>query len=109
MTTKYHVCSGPDAVAFVTVADGSSFQTGLPNDEVFEDRDEAARRAFELDYTGFRHFHLEDEYEDDEYVVFRRNLYRSLAEVTPYIPNLDQEDLLPYPSKDFKDWKLITN
>ena len=88
MTTKYHVCWGPNAVAFVEVPDGSDFQTGQPNDEVFDVRDDAARRAFELNYTGFDHFKLEDEYEDGQYVVFLDNLYRALAEVAPYDPRL---------------------
>jgi hypothetical protein len=105
MTTKYHVCWGPNAVAFVEVPDGSAFQTGQPNDEVFDVRDDAARRAFELNYKGFRHFKLEGEYEAGEYVVFIFNLYRALAEVEPYTPDFDEP---PFPSRDFKDWKLVT-
>ena len=111
MTTKYHVCWGPNAVAFVEVPDGSAFQTGQPNDEVFDVRDDAARRAFELNYTGFRRFKLDDEYEDGEYVVFRLNLYRALDKVEPYTPDPDPDEPVdepPFPSKDFKDWKLIT-
>ena len=111
MTTKYHVCWGPNAVAFVEVPDGSAFKTGQPHDEVFDVRDDAARRAFELNYTGFRHFKLQDEYEDGEYVVFRLNLYRALAEVEPYTPDPDPLEPVeepPFPSRDFKDWKLIT-
>lgn len=111
MTTKYHVCWGPNAVAFVEVPDGSAFQTGQPNAEVFDVRDDAARRAFELNYTGFRPFKLQDEYEDGEYVVFRLNLYRALAEVEPYTPDpdpLEPVDEPPFPNRDFKDWKLIT-
>jgi len=111
MTTKYHVCWGPNAVAFVEVPDGSAFQTGQPNDEVFDVRDNAARRAFELNYTGFRHFKLKEEYEDGEYVVFRDNLYRALAEVKPYTPDPDPDEPVdepPFPSRDFKNWKLIT-
>ncbi len=111
MTTKYHVCWGPDAVAFVEVPDGTAFQTGQPNDEVFEVRDDAARRAFELNYTGFDHFKLEDEYEDGQYVVFLDNLYRALAEVEPYTPDPDPLEPVeepPFPNRDFKDWVLIT-
>lgn len=111
MTTKYHVCWGPNAVAFVEVPDGSAFKTGQPNDEVFDVRDDAARRAFELNYTGFRHFKLEDEYEDGEYVVFLDNLYRALDKVGPYTPDPDPDEPVeepPFPSRDFKDWKLIT-
>jgi len=111
MTTKYHVCWGPDAVAFVGVPDGSTFKTGQPNDEVFDVRDDAARRAFELNYTGFDHFKLEDEYEDGDYVVFRLNLYRALAKVEPYTPDPDPIEPVeepPFPTRDFKDWTLIT-
>ena len=110
MTTKYHVCWGLNAVAFVEVPDGSDYQTGQPNDEVFAVRDDAARRAFELNYTGFRHFKLKDEYKDGEYVVFRGNLYRALAEVEPYTPDPDPGEPVdepPFPSSDFKNWKLI--
>ena len=111
MTTKYHVCWGPDAVAFVEVPDGSDFQTGQPNDEVFDVRDDAARRAFELNYTGFDHFKLGDEYEDGDYVVFRFNLYRALDKVEPYTPDPDPIEPVeepPFPTRDFKDWTLIT-
>ena len=110
MTTKYHVCWGPNAVAFVRVPDGSAFQTGQPNDEIFEVRDDAARRAFELNY-GFRHFKLEDEYEDGEYVVFLDNLYRALAEVKPYNPDPDPFDpapIIPTPPCNSSQWQLIT-
>lgn len=112
MTTKYHVCWGPDAVAFVEVPDGSSFKTGQPNDEVFEVRDDAARRAFELNFTGFREFSLRDEYEDGEYVTFRDKLYRATDEVEPYVENDFEEEevepLIPTPANDTKDWTLIT-
>ena len=111
MTTKYHVCWGPDAVAFVEVPDGIDFKTGQPNDEVFDVRDDAARRAFELNYTGFDHFKLEDEYEDGDYVVFRFNLYRALDKVEPYTPDPDPIEPVeepPFPTRDFKDWTLIT-
>ncbi len=109
MTTKYHVCWGPDAVAFVEVPDGSAFQTGQPNDEVFDVQDDAARRAFELNYTGFDHFKLEDEYEDGQYVVFLDNLYRALAEVEPYTPDpIEPVEEPPFPTRDFRDWTLIT-
>ena len=111
MTTKYHVCWGPNAVAFVEVPDGSAFQTGQPNDEVFDVRDDAARRAFELNYTGFDHFKLEDEYGDGQYVIFLDNLYRALDKVEPYTPDPDPLEPVeepPFPNRDFKDWKLIT-
>ena len=111
MTTKYHVCWGPDAVAFVEVPDGSAFQTGQPNDEVFDVRDDAARRAFELNYTGFDHFKLEDEYEEGQYVIFLDNLYRALDKVEPYTPDPDPLEPVeepPFPNRDFKDWVLIT-
>ena len=111
MTTKYHVCWGPDAVLFMTVPDGSTFKTGQPNDEVFDVQDDAARRAFELNYTGFDHFKLQDEYEDGQYVVFLDNLYRALNEVGPYTPDPDPFEPVeepPFPNRDFKDWTLIT-
>jgi|TARA_B100000073_G_scaffold308118_1_gene278919 hypothetical protein len=109
---KYHVAWGPEAVAFVEVPDGTLFKTGQPNDEVFDVRDDAARRAFELNYTGFRHFDLQDEYEDGEYAVFRLNLYRALNTVTPYQPDPDPDEPVvepPFPNRDNTDWKLITN
>jgi hypothetical protein len=109
---KYHVAWGPEAVAFVEVPDGTLFKTGQPNDEVFDVRDDAARRAFELNYTDFRHFDLQDEYEDGEYAVFRLNLYRALNTVTPYQPDPDPDEPVvepPFPNRDNTDWKLITN
>ena len=108
MTTKYHVCWGPDAVAFVEAPDTSAFQTGQPNDEAFEVRDDAARRAFELDY-GFKEFSLQEEYQDGEFVSFKDNLYRATATVEPYAPETEEAFLvLPVPPCDTADWVLIT-
>ena len=111
MTTKYHVCHGPSAVHFVEVPAGTGFKTGQPNDEVFDVRDDAARRAFELNFTGFREFSLREEYEDGEYVTFRDNLYRATAEVEPYVEDdsgLDPDPVIPTPANDPKEWILIT-
>lgn len=110
MTTKYHVCWGPDAVLFVTVPDGSTFKTGQPNDETFVVQDEAARRAFELNYTGFRSFNLKEEYEVGEYVTFRDNLYQSINGIEPYIePEFPEETpIIPTPANSPKSWQLIT-
>lgn len=111
MTTKYHVCWGPDAVAFVEVPDGSAFKTGQPNDEVFDARDDAARRAFELNYTGFDHFKLEDDYEEGQYVIFRYNLYRALDKVEPYFVDPDRPGPVqepPFPNRDQTRWVLVT-
>ena len=108
MATKYHVCWGPNAVAFVEVPDGSDFQTGQPNDEVFDVRDDAARRAFELNY-GFREFSLQEEYDDGEYVTFKDNLYRATATVQPYKPDTEEAFLvLPVPPCDTADWVLVS-
>ena len=112
MTTKYHVCHGPSAVHFVEVLDGSAFQTGQPNDEVFEVRDNAALRAFELNY-GFREFSLNEEYDDGEYVTFRDDLYRATATVEPYVENpapdpFDPAPVFPTPPRDTADWVLIS-
>ena len=113
MTTKYHVCHGPDHVHFVEVPDGSVFQTGQPNDEVFDVRDDAALRAFELNFTGFREFSLREEYEDGEYVTFKENLYRATAEVEPYVEDPDPDPfdpapVIPTPPRDPSQWLLIT-
>ena len=113
MTTKFHVCYGPNTTHFVEVPDGSAFQTGQPNDEVFEVRDDAARRAFELNYTGFREFSLQEEYEDGEYVVFRDDLYRATATVEPYVEDpapdpLEPAPVFPTPPRDPSQWLLIT-
>lgn len=109
MTTKYHVCWGPNAVAFVEVPDGSDFQTGQPNDEIFEIRDDAARRAFELGYSGFKPFKLRDHYENGEYAIFYGNdLYRALAEIEPYDLDPSGHWQPPYPNRDRNHWILVT-
>lgn len=111
MTTKYHVCWGPDAVLFVTVPDGSTFKTGQPNDETFVVQDEAARRAFELNYTGFRSFDLKEEYEVGEYVTFRDNLYQRLAEKQVLIQDPIDDGEVPIiqtPRNNPNGWELIT-
>ncbi len=111
MTTKYHVCWGPDAVAFVEVPDGSALQTGQPNDEVFDVQDDAARRAFELNYTGFRSFGLKEEYEVGEYVTFRDSLYQRLAEKQVLIQDpIDDGEapIIQTPGNNPNGWKLIS-
>mgnify|MGYP006188004611 CR=1 FL=1 len=108
---KYHISHGPSAVHFVEVAEGSLFKTGQPNDETFVVQDEAARRAFELNYTGFREFYLQEEYDDGEYVTFKDNLYRATATVEPYVESDFEEEVKPFiptPVNNTKDWTLIT-
>ncbi len=108
MTTKYHVCWGPNAVAFVEVPDGSAFQTGQPNDEVFDVRDDAARRAFELNYTGIKVFDLQEQYDTGEYVRFSDNLYKALIEIYPFSADSDleepEEPVLPGSSSESWLW-----
>ena len=110
MPTIYHVSHSPSSVHFVEVAEGSSYVTGQPNDETFVVQDEAARRAFELNYTGFRSFNLKDEYEIGEYVTFRDNLYQSIRAIEPYIePEFPEETpIIPTPANTPKFWELIT-
>ncbi len=111
MPTIYHVSHGPSSVHFVEVAEGSSYKTGQPNDETFVVQDEAARRAFELNYTGFRSFNLRDEYEIGEYVTFRDNLYQHVAakQVLVEGPIDDSEDpIVETPANNPNGWELIT-
>ena len=111
MPTIYHVSHSPSSVHFVEVAEGSSYVTGQPNDETFVVQDDAARRAFELNYTGFRSFNLKDEYEVGEYVTFRNNLYQHLAEKQVLIedPVDDSQDpIIQTPGNSPGSWELIT-
>lgn len=111
MPTIYHVSHGPSAVHFVAVAEGSSYKTGQPNDETFVVKDEAARRAFELNYTGFKSFDLKEEYEVGEYVTFRDNLYQRLAEKQVLIQDPIDDGEVPIiqtPRNNPNGWELIT-
>ena len=109
LPATFYVFHGPDAVHFVETT--TTVESGQPNQEMFEVRDDAARRAFELNFTGFREFSLREEYEDGEYVTFRDNLYRATAEVEPYVEDdsgLDPDPVIPTPANDPKEWILIT-
>ena len=110
MTTKYHVCWGPDAVAFVEVPDGSAFQTGQPNDESFTDQDEAALRAWELDFKGFKTFNLNSEFEAGCYVKYSEDLYKALVDVFPYEEDKSALEPVPAPLPPLSPsiWKLIS-
>ena len=49
--TKWIVCHGPDVVHFSELSIGSSFVTGQPNIEQFDNEQEAKARAVELGYV----------------------------------------------------------
>lgn len=110
---KYHVCHGLNSVHFVEVPDGAGFTTGQTNDEVFDDVDKAALRAFELEYTGFERWDRLKEYESGDYAIYRGSLYKAKREVPAVgfaeLPEEEDEAFLlsQTPKNDIADWAVV--
>ena len=58
ITTTYYVCHGPETVHYIEVETGSTFESGQPNIEDFDNESDAKTRAEELGYDFSVHDEL---------------------------------------------------